>query len=178
MSYRQPDACGGVFVEVARFLARRTSRRSFLCRLGVALVGGMVLPTLPVNRSGSGTAQAASFGDRAQSTDETQCNYWRYCAIGGNLCSCCGGSAGSCPPGTFSPATGWVGTCLNPQDQQVYLIMYRDCCGKQACGRCGCLSSEKQLPVYRAQSSDEYVWCFGTEQMTYHCTVASMIGKG
>ena len=34
----------------ARRAARRISRRSFLARLGVALVGGAALPLLPVSR--------------------------------------------------------------------------------------------------------------------------------
>jgi len=178
MSYRLADACDGVFVEVARFLARRTSRRAFLARLGAALAGGFVLPLLPVDRRGAAVAAAAaSFGDRAQAQDDTQCNYWRYCALGGSLCTCCGGTTSSCPAGTTSPPTGWVGSCLNPHDRQTYLIMYRDCCGKEVCGRCGCLSSEHELPVYREQASDELLWCFGSDQMAYHCTLAALIGR-
>lgn len=167
----------GALAQAARFLARRTSRRALLSRLGAALVGGVALPALPVDRRDKKAAPPGSFGARAQNHDDTQCNYWRYCALGGSLCSCCGGTANSCPAGTFAPATGWVGTCLNPQDQQLYLVMYRDCCGKQYCGRCSCLSAENEMPAYRTQSTDEFVWCFGTDQMAYHCTVASMVGK-
>ena len=175
MSFRPLDACGGALTEVARFLARRSSRRSFLAKLGAALVGGVGLPLLPIDRRG--VAQAHDFSSRAQTHDDTQCNYWRYCALGGSLCSCCGGSTSSCPPGTFSPPTGWIGTCINPQDKQTYLVMYRDCCGKAICGRCACLSSEREMPVYRASASDELLWCFGTEEMAYHCTLAALIGK-
>ena len=28
---------------------------------------------------------------------DTDCDYWRYCAIDGFLCSCCGGSANPVP---------------------------------------------------------------------------------
>jgi methylamine dehydrogenase light chain len=59
----------------------------------------------------------------------------------------------------------------------MYLIMYRDCCGKASCGRCGCLSSDHELPTYRAQQTDEFLWCYGTDQMAYHCTMAALIGK-
>jgi len=177
MSYRLVNSCDGALVEVARFLARRSSRRSFLGRLGAALAGGFVLPLLPLDRRGVAAAEGGAFGAKAQARDDTQCNYWRYCAIGGTLCTCCGGTVSRCPPGTFAPPTGWVGSCLNPDDHQMYLIMYRDCCGKALCSRCECQSSEGELPVYRPQTSDAPLWCFGTDQMTYHCTNAALIGR-
>ncbi len=58
----------------------------------------------------------------------------RYCAIDGPLCSCCGGGIQQVP-GRHQPSpTSWVGTCINPDDNKAYLIAYRDCCGKPACG--------------------------------------------
>lgn len=177
MSARPVSSSPGLLEQGARLLARRTSRRGFLGRLGGVLVGGMILPVLPLDRRGSGAAAAADFGSRAQAHDDTQCNYWRYCAIGGNLCSCCGGTNSSCPAGTFAPLTGWVGSCLNPEDKKTYLVRYSDCCGKAICGRCSCLSSEHALPSYRAQSTDEFLWCFGTNQMAYHCTLSTVIGE-
>jgi methylamine dehydrogenase light chain len=41
----------------ARGLARRTSRRSFLTRVGTALVGVSALPLLPVARAGDDPAR-------------------------------------------------------------------------------------------------------------------------
>jgi methylamine dehydrogenase light chain len=164
-------------MEAARALARRSSRRGFLGKLGAALVGANAFPLLPVDRRSVAEAKPGGFAAKAQAHDDTQCDYWRYCAIGGTLCTCCGGSVGTCPPGTVSPPTGWVGTCRDPKDRQTYLIMYRDCCGKEICNRCRCDSSEGELPVYRPQSSDAPLWCFGTDQMAYHCTNAALIGK-
>lgn len=178
MSYRLAEACDGAFVDLARFLARRSSRRGFLGRLGAMLVGTAILPLLPLDRRGAGIAQASEFAKKAQNDDETQCNYWRYCGLGGTLCSCCGGTTSSCPPGTIAPPTAWVGSCINPEDNETYLIVYRDCCGKEICHRCWCASGEGQLPVYRPQAADAIVWCFGTDQMAYHCTHAALIGKG
>ena len=86
------------FVQGARGLAQRTSRRHFLTRLGALLMGGAALPLLPVARP----ARAVD-GEPDPSTpegDPESCQYWRYCAIDGFLSSCCGGTATSCQPGT------------------------------------------------------------------------------
>ena len=42
----------------ARLMARRTGRRSVLSWLGTAALGGAMLPVLPFDRTGSGTARA------------------------------------------------------------------------------------------------------------------------
>ncbi len=84
-----------------RRVAHRHGRRSALARLGVGLVGGALLPMLPFDRSGgTGVAHAAG-GSAAKpggpTDDATRCEYWRYCAVDGFLCSCCGGSLTTCP---------------------------------------------------------------------------------
>jgi methylamine dehydrogenase light chain len=81
--------------ESARLLARLISRRSFLGRLGAIFAGAAVLPLLPVARS---FAQEPP----QEIGDPQTCEYWRYCALGGFLCSCCGGSE----PATTLPITG------------------------------------------------------------------------
>ena len=156
--------------ESARLLARLISRRSFLGRLGALFAGATVLPLLPVARS---LAQ-----EPPQEVGDTQsCDYWRYCALGGTLCACCGGTITSCPPGSeLSPIT-WVGTCHNPADDRDYLISYNDCCGKATCQRCGCHSTEREKPVYFPSKASNVLWCFGTEAHTYHCTVAGILGE-
>ncbi len=163
---------------LSRLVAQRSSRRSVLARLGTALVGGALLPILPVDRSGGiRRARAEAFAATAQTTDPTQCNYWRYCAIDGYMCSCCGGGPSTCPPGSHPSPSSWVGSCINPDDGQAYLIAYRDCCGKDSCGQCACLALEGEMPVYRPQLNNDIVWCFGAPNMVYHCSSAALIGK-
>ena len=121
----------------ARYLARHTSRRSFLTQLGTFLVGAATIPLLPLSRA---AAQAADAGFKdpeieGGAGDPQSCEYWRYCSIDGFMSSCCGGSATSCPPGTEMSAVTWIGTCRNPADERAYLISYNDCCGQVACGQ-------------------------------------------
>ena len=129
-------------------------------------MGGALLPLLPFDRRGSKELFAAS----AQTNDPTQCNYWRYCAIDGYMCSCCGGGPNVCPPGSTPSPTAWVGSCINPDDGQTYLLAYRDCCGKGSCGRCSCLNTEGEMPVYRPALNNDIIWCFGVPSMVYHCS--------
>ncbi len=153
----------------ARRLARGTSRRSFLSRVGMALVGVASLPLLPIARA---VGQERS-GDPG---DDTGCDYWRYCAIDGFLCTCCGGTRSSCPPGTeMSPIT-WVGTCRNPADGRDYIISYNDCCGKSFCGRCLCNRNEGDKPIYVQPRSNDINWCSGASTTAYHCSTAIVLG--
>jgi methylamine dehydrogenase light chain len=162
----------------SRRIAQRTSRRSFLGRLGLVLVGGAVIPVLPVDRTGRlKRVSAEEFVKTAQTTDATACNYWRYCSIDGYVCSCCGGTYNVCPPGTQTSLTSWIGSCINPDDNQAYLIAYQDCCGKDSCGQCACLGLEGELPAYRPELNNDIVWCFGAPSMVYHCSSAVLIGK-
>jgi methylamine dehydrogenase light chain len=166
------DALGERLV---RGLARRSSRRSLLAQLGTALAGGAILPLLPVARPAE-AAPAAKFTRDAQSKDPKDCNYWRYCAIDGSLCSCCGGGVHTCPPGSSAAPTSWIGTCINPDDSKAYLIAYRDCCGKHQCGRCQCNNNDAETPIYRSQTNNDIIWCFGAPSMVYHCSTAVLIG--
>lgn len=166
----------GWISEVARELARRTSRRSFLARLGALLAGAAALPLLPVARAG---AQAGAGGEPDPATPEgnpEDCGYWRYCAIDGFLASCCGGTHRSCPPGTeMSPVT-WIGTCQNPADGKHYVVSYNDCCGKNPCGRCFCHRNEGDKPVYVPPKANDIDWCLGKIGVVYNSTVALVIG--
>jgi methylamine dehydrogenase light chain len=154
-----------------RRIARRSSRRTFLARLGATLAGGAALPLLPVAR-----AHAAQGSPQPQEQgDPTQCDYWRYCAIDGYLCSCCGGSVRSCPAGTEPSPVTWIGTCRNPVDGKDYIISYNDCCGKSGCGRCLCNRNEGDRPVYIPSKSNDINWCHGTTNNIYHCSTAVVL---
>ena len=161
----------------ARTVARRTSRRSFLARLGGTLVGATALPLLPVSRARGESARVGVPDDPDGSVgDPTSCEYWRHCAIDGFLCSCCGGTQSACPPGTeMSPIT-WIGTCRNPGDGKDYIISYNDCCGASLCMRCRCTRTEGERPVYVTPRNNDLLWCFGTKSRAVHCSVAVVVG--
>lgn len=154
----------------SRTLAHNLSRRNMIRRLGTVLVGASAVPLLPVARASDSSAPVPESGD------PNSCDYWRYCAVDGYLCGCCGGSMNSCPPGTeMSPIT-WIGTCQNPEDGKSYIISYNDCCGKSSCGNCLCTRNEADKPMYRPDSANDINWCLGTKSAIYHCTTALLIG--
>jgi methylamine dehydrogenase light chain len=159
----------------ARGVARRVSRRSFLARLGAALVGGAAFPLLPVSRASAQPA-APNEGIAGDAGDPTSCQYWRHCAIDGFLCSCCGGSQSACPPGTQMAPVTWIGTCRNPADGKQYIISYNDCCGKDYCGRCVCNRNEGDHPAYFPQKSNDINWCVAAESTVYNCSTAIVLG--
>ena len=170
-------------------LAERTSRRGFLGRVGGVLAGAGALPLLPVERAFGAEEEAADgpldvpAGDSpavaglTEFGDPQNCDYWRYCGLGGALCACCGGSESTCPPGAEPSPITWVGTCRNPADGKQYLISYNDCCGKAVCPRCFCHRTEGAKPVYFPSKSNNVLWCFGVKSHAYHCTVAAVIGE-
>jgi methylamine dehydrogenase light chain len=155
-----------------RSIAQRTSRRSLIATLGQILTGAALLPLLPVDRGSRARAAAAKTGPGSAES----CEYWKYCAIDGYLCSCCGGSSTSCPPGTsWSPIT-WVGTCHNPGDKRDYIVSYNDCCGKTSCGNCECNRNEREKPMYRPSRNNDLNWCMANADANYHCTVSVILG--
>ena len=160
---------------LTRGMARRTSRRGLFGLLGAGVVGAAGLPLLPVARASSAGGNPKS-ADVPDPGDDMSCDYWRYCAIDGFLCTCCGGSVNACPPGTeMSPIT-WIGTCNNPADGLNYVISYNDCCGKTGCGNCMCNTNEGDRPMYNPPKSNDINWCLGTESTLYHCSTAIVVG--
>lgn len=167
-----------------RRIAQSASRRGFLTALGSAMVGAGSIPLLPVARAAEGGGTGSGYPGVAPQTtgkpqdpgDPASCDYWRYCAIDGFLCTCCGGTVESCPPGTeMSPIT-WIGTCLNPADNRNYIISYNDCCGKSSCGRCVCNRNESDKPMVRPQANNDFNWCLGTKSSVYNCSAAIILG--
>ena len=114
-----------LFERQTRQLAQRSSRRGMLKGLGGLLVGSASIPLLPVARASA--AERNVFPN--EEGDPNSCDYWRYCAIDGFLCGCCGGSAYTCPAGTEMSPISWIGTCRNPVDGRNYVISYNVCCG-------------------------------------------------
>src|SRR2546425_3919306 len=161
-----------------RALARRTSRRSFLTRLGTTLAGTAVLPLLPVARAATESPPAVP-DDAAldgELGDPKSCDYWRHCAIDGFLCACCGGSQTTCPPGTeMSPLT-WIGTCRNPGDGKDYIISYNDCCGQTPRMRCRCTRTEGEPPLHLTMKNNDLLWGFRTPSRAVNCSVAVVLG--
>jgi len=161
-----------LFEDSTRAIARRTSRRSLLATLGQVLTGAALLPLLPIDR---GARAHAAEGKPAPVGPES-CEYWKYCAIDGFLCSCCGGTSSSCPPGaTPSPIT-WIGTCHNPGDGRDYIVSYNDCCGKTSCGNCDCNRNEREKPMYRPSRNNDLNWCMANADANYHCSVSVILG--
>jgi methylamine dehydrogenase light chain len=174
---------------LSRSIARRTSRRGVLGTLSALLVGTAGFPLLPVARGANGKSAASpptdpnsgqqppqNTGNPQDPGDPSSCDYWRYCAIDGSLCTCCGGSVNGCPPGSeMSPIT-WIGTCHNPADERDYIISYNDCCGGASCGRCMCHRNEGDRPLVRPQNNNEITWCFGTRSQSYTCSTARILG--
>ncbi|HTT44152.1 MAG TPA: methylamine dehydrogenase light chain [Steroidobacteraceae bacterium] len=156
----------------ARALARRSSRRSVLAVLGRALTGAALLPLLPIDRASR--AHAAESKPKAAGPDS--CDYWKYCAIDGFLCACCGGTSTSCPPGAAPSPITWIGTCHNPADGRDYIVSYNDCCGKTSCGDCECNRNEREKPPYRPSRNNDLNWCMANADSNYHCSVSVILG--
>ncbi|WP_295007494.1 methylamine dehydrogenase light chain [uncultured Dechloromonas sp.] len=161
-----------------RSVAQNATRRGFLVGVSKLLVAGaFALPVLPFDRTNSAHA-AGGHGapkKKGEPTD-TDCDYWRYCSVDGFLCSCCGGTMTTCPPGSTPSAVSWVGTCHNPADGRDYLVSYNDCCGKTSCGRCFCNTNIRERPGYRMGVHNDINWCMANQSSHYHCTVSIIVG--
>ncbi|WP_326537401.1 methylamine dehydrogenase light chain [Pseudorhodoferax sp.] len=161
-----------------RAVASHSSRRDALARVSRWLVAGaFTLPVLPFDRSSQAHAAGGPAGAKKRApAGENDCDYWRYCSVDGFLCSCCGGSQTTCPPGTSISKVTWVGTCHNPADGKDYLVSYNDCCGKTSCGRCFCNTNHGDRPGYRMGVHNDVNWCMANDSAVYHCTVSVIVG--
>lgn len=163
-----------------RSMASTTSRRSALLKVSrLVMAGAFALPVLPFDRTLQAFAvggHGGGVGGGKKDPTATDCDYWRYCSVDGFLCSCCGGSATTCPPGTSPSKVTWVGTCHNPADGIDYLVSYNDCCGKTSCGRCFCNTNHGDRPGYRMGVHNDVNWCMANDSSVYHCTVSAIVG--
>lgn len=163
-----------LFIErKARRIAQKSSRRGLLKKLGTSLVGATTIPLLPVARAEASTTPPVHPQDAG---DPASCDYWRYCAVDGFLCECCGGTYNTCPPGTEMSTITWIGTCRNPVDGRNYVISYNDCCGTTQCNNCLCQRDDRDRPLYRADKSNDINWCLGSSSTVYHCSTAIVVG--
>lgn len=160
-----------LFERSTRSMAQRTSRRSLLASLGQLLTGAALLPLLPIDR-----ASRAHAAESKPHPGPEDCQYWKYCAIDGFLCSCCGGTSASCPPGATPSPISWIGTCHNAADGRDYIVSYNDCCGKSTCGTCDCIRNEGEKPIYRPSRNNDLDWCMANADVNYHCTVSVILG--
>jgi methylamine dehydrogenase light chain len=143
------------------------------------MVGAAAIPLLPFDRSGNASAAEDPKGKFKNTSDDQACDYWRYCALSGSLCTCCGGSVSSCPPGSEVSKVTWIGTCQNPDTGQAYLVSYNDCCGQSMCSQCRCSNHQGDRPGYRLGLHSGVNWCMANMANggnAYHCTVAALVG--
>lgn len=165
-----------LFEHSTRLLARHTSRRSLIASIGSILTGAALVPLLPVDRSSARAADSNAATHKAATDDPLSCEYWKYCAVDGFLCSCCGGTSNTCPPGTTPSPITWIGTCHNPVDNRDYIVSYNDCCGKTSCGHCECNRNEREKPMYRPSRNNDLNWCMANADSNYHCSVSVILG--
>jgi aralkylamine dehydrogenase light chain/methylamine dehydrogenase light chain len=168
------------FEQLSRKVAQNNSRRSFVTKIGMMIIGSSVsMPILPISRAYGrqiSSEKVAEVPDSSNPDDFNSCDYWRYCAVDGFLCSCCGGSLTTCPPGTTPSPVAWIGTCHNPYDGKDYIVSYNDCCGKTACGRCQCSNQVRERPGYQLFLHNDINWCMANENSIYHCTTSVVVG--
>lgn len=162
----------GSVEKTTRIVAQTQGRRSFIGRAAHLVAAYSLLPLLPYHH----LAYAEDAEEAGDPNDPNSCDYWRYCAIDGNLCNACGGTLTSCPPGSEASAISWVGTCRNPSDGKDYLVSYNDCCGRSQCTGTECVRSERERPGYRMGFHNDINWCMANTVMGYHCTVAVLVG--
>ena len=176
---------GTLTTRLTRRLSANTSRRGMLARLGalaLGATGSSLMVGLPVARGavsqggGGGQDPVIDF----TGTDPTDCNYWRYCNLGGRLCAACeGGGITTCPPGTVLGNEYWVGCCTDPVSGRNYLTANYDCCGKSGCGgSCG-EPWQQDTPTNVAPGSTDrnVLWCMSDPTQSYTCTVVPLIGE-
>ena len=91
--------------------------------------------------------QPRAAGDRqGAGRRPADCDYWRYCAIDGFLCACCGGSVTSVRPAPSRRRSRGSAPATMPPTAADYIVSYNDCCGKSSCGRCLCNRNEGDGP--------------------------------
>ena len=162
--------------KIPEFLARPVAQKNNLrCVLSFACTLMLRAVLLPVLSFGS-HVYSLEPANKNTGNDPASCDYWRYCAIDGNLCNDCGGTLSACPPGSEVSVISWTGTCRNPNDGKDYLIAYHDCCGKAVCRGKECVNNVRERPAYNMGLNNDVSWCMANTSQGYHCTLAAVVG--
>ncbi len=147
-------------------------------RSGKLLTGAALLPLLPIDRSSRAqAAEPAAKGakSKAATDDPESCEYWKYCAIDGFLCSCCGGSSNSCPPGTAPSPITWIGTCHNPADSATTSFPTTTAAVRPAAATANATatSARSRCTARRATTTSTGAWRTPTRTTTARCPSSS-----
>ncbi len=120
-----------------RGFGQSVSRRSFLSKLGAAVLGGVGVAfgtmVLPIDRT---TAEATH-----------TCSSWYHCGLYGRACGCCNGyKLCKCPDGAW-PGNYWAYNCCKPSTGQLWRIAYVDCCNT-SCSCTWCQNHPQPQPYW------------------------------
>ena len=146
----------------------RTSRRSFLARLGARAGRRRArcrcfrsrAHAPPTPRAARPTSPAST-GDAG---DPTSCDYWRHCAIDGFLCSCCGGTQNGVSAGHRDVARHLDRHLPQSRPTARTTSSRTTTAAGRASAGAATATATKATPGLRARRrATTSIWCFGTK---------------